>query len=655
MPVWDQLAETWQNPWARAARQVLYAELTEPGTAGAQFEVILSDPQLQRIAAMGLDMLSEEVVWYADARTADFLRLVGSAAAQAPPDPPTQAGDGPSLREAQREAARQVARTLAEQTEPVDLPSFVWAFRVRDVQRAAEQLGKLELLMSLLCWTRPELRGRLGRTRLGNGSYITLALDGRLAAPWVRQRLAALDVPPDDAATIVAGLERLPLVLALGMRRNYVVLSVGPSLDALRTMHGDAARLVDLPEMAPLREAMRARLTSLAYLGPALTAAVPWPAATAGERQPGAVLAYSLWTGRGIEHFTHDWTAAAAWTDVEPLRLLAHAGERPMALAAWRTRVTEARYAAWAERVAAAGRRFDAWLRPQLGQKALRSYRVGLALAKPLGRRGGEALHDMLLPLLEQGQGMLVVDARRCEAGRLTVRPALVLDVSRAHALRAACAELGEVIVEIRSAMADGEPSANLPTDAPGPDAPAALRSEHVYRWGDGDTWSPSLGLSEQVAVAALSPSRAAELLEPRMPQLGGLLAEPRERLSAAYLDWAGLVELARPAVHRWTRSLAAAFSSGPQPHAEANRPKLRPAGSGKRAAGFNRRANNPSAIPVDAAEADAPDGDLLHAQIDTLLDLLQVVHSVSCQQYVADGALVTHRLVELRDVADAD
>jgi hypothetical protein len=633
MPVWEQFAEVWRLPAVQLAREILYAHLTEPGTTGAQLEMLVNDPQLQRLAALGADMLSEEVVWYADAQAVDFLRVLGQLPEAAELEVLLQTDDGsPDLHEARRAAAKRLAESLAERADQIELPGIVWAFRVSDRQRAAEQLGKLELVASVICWSRPELRGRLRRFSMADNSYITLTLDGRLVAPWMRGQLAALDVAPDKIAQMIAELERLPLVVALGMRRNYVVLAVGPSLDVLQKIHGDDARLVDRPEMAPLREALKQRLTGLSYLSPPLVAglhgAIAQPA-DAAPHEPGAVLAYSLWTDRGIELFTFDWTAGPGWAEVEPLSLLAHAGERPLALVAWRTRVSEERYNAWIHRIATGGERLDAWLRPRLGTQSLKTYRIGLALWKPFGRRGEMALREMVFPLIEQGQAMFVLDVRRSDTGQLAVRPAVVLDISRAESLWAAYAEFAQVVAEIRDAMVGVDslpPDALKADDDGGNGLPAAGHrgfptqfplQPHVYCRGnaDPDALAPALGLSGHVAVAALSAGRAGELLEPHSPQLVGLLAEPRERLSAAYLDWSGLVELARPAAHRGAQSLATARAR------------------------------------TEENADDLAEWDMLHSQIDTLFDLLQVVRSLSCQQYLSDGALVTHRLIEIRDV----
>lgn len=632
MPVWEQFAEAWRLPAVQLARETLYAHLTEPGTTGAQLEMLVNDPQLQRLAALGADMLSEEVVWYADAQAVGCLRVLGQLPEAAGLEALLQTGDGsPDLHNARRAAAKRLAESLAERADQIELPGIVWAFRVSDRQRAAEQLGKLELIASLICWSRPELRGRLRRFSMADNSYITLTLDGRLVAPWVRGQLAALDVAPDKTAQMIAKLERLPLIVALGMRQNYVVLAVGPSLDVLQKMHGDDARLVDRPQMAPMKEALQQRLTGLSYLSPSLVAglhgAIAQPAGAA-PHDPGAVLAYSLWTDRGIELFTFDWAAGPAWAEVEPLSLLAHAGERPLALAAWRTRVSEERYNAWIHCIAAGGERLDAWLRPRLGTQSLKTYRIAMALWKPFGRRGEMALREMVFPLIEQGQGMFVLDVRQSETGRLAVRPAVMLDVSRAESLRAAYAEFGQMAAEIRDAMAgvDSRTPADPDGDSGGEKGPSTachrdLPSQfplqpHVVYHGDADpdALAPALGLSEHVAVAALSPGRAAELLEPRESKLGGLLAEPRERLSAAHLDWSALVELVRPAAHRGAQSLA-------------------------------------TALARTGEDTEAEEWDLLHNQVETLIDLLQVVRSLSCQQYLFDGALVTHRLIEIRDV----
>ncbi|MDZ7618500.1 MAG: hypothetical protein U1E05_15970, partial [Patescibacteria group bacterium] len=299
MPIWRQLAEAWDLPATQLARELLYAKLTEPGTTGAQMDVLLNDPQLQRLAELSLDMFDEEFVWYADASAVDFLRLVS-------PGEPLHLAIGledgaPDPREVQRALSRQVAerlaQSLAERETPLVLPSVVWAFRVSDVPRAAEQLGKIELAGSLLCWTRPELRGRLSRRGVAGQSFMTLSLNGRMAAEWLGQYLASLDVEAEAAEQLVAAASDLPLVVALGMRQDYLVLAIGPSLEAIEVMLAGDNRLVDRPELAPLRDALRQRLTGLAYASPAMAAALREtagpPAHAACVEELGPILSYS--------------------------------------------------------------------------------------------------------------------------------------------------------------------------------------------------------------------------------------------------------------------------------------------------------------------------------------------------------------------------
>ncbi|NCC95058.1 MAG: hypothetical protein EOM10_17625, partial [Opitutae bacterium] len=254
---------------------MLYARLTEPGTAGARIDTLLDDPQLQRLAELGLDMLDEEFVWYADANAVDFLRLVAPSPRSIRLDVRLEDG-APDPQKVQRELTRQMAerlaQSLADRDEPPVLPSVAWAFHVSDAGRAAEQLGKLELIGSLVCWTHPELRGRLNRRSLAGHSFITLTLSGRMAAPWLTQYLTSLDVAPELAERLVDAVSDMPLVAALGMRDNYLVLSIGPSFDAITAMLAGKDRLVDRAELAPLREALQQRLTGLAYASPEMAA-----------------------------------------------------------------------------------------------------------------------------------------------------------------------------------------------------------------------------------------------------------------------------------------------------------------------------------------------------------------------------------------------
>ena len=44
-------------------------------------------------------------------------------------------------------------------------------------------MGKFELVLGLICWSDPQLRGRMGRERIDGNDYLTLSLDGGMI-PW---------------------------------------------------------------------------------------------------------------------------------------------------------------------------------------------------------------------------------------------------------------------------------------------------------------------------------------------------------------------------------------------------------------------------------------------------------------------------------------
>ena len=188
-----------------------------------------------------------------------------------------------------------------------------------------------------------------------------------------------------------------------------------------------------------------------------------------------------------------------------------------------------------------------------------------------------------------------------------------------------------------------------------------------------------SLGLSDRVGVVAMTKDHAARLLTPAQSALGGVLTDAdRPRAMAASFHWAGLVDAATPWVEFAVRKAVGEEPSGTGETPKAKRPK------GKRAAkaaevkkaetpapeAGKEKPVSPEAKKVDSAKAvhakqpadkkaavgkapetRKPRRASVMDQVRVVLKVLKVIPSITGESYQEGDALVTHTLVEIRDI----
>jgi hypothetical protein len=247
--------------------------------------------------------------------------------------------------------------------------------------------------------------------------------------------------------------------------------------------------------------------------------------------------------------------------------------------------------------------------------------------ALPLLKRMDKINRDLLIPALADGQAALVIDAKlksrqfiealpATEKPMPMVEPAIIVGVSDAKLLREAFGGYREAINGLIDAVRKIEGS-DVPdwVSIPEPQV-SEVKTGTIYSfalpkdWGVDKQIGPYLGLSDKVAVLAASQGHVQRLLKPTPLAVGGALAKPdRPRAGAVWFDWAGLVDAATP----WV-AVALEQMAQSQPEMKEKLPEIAP-------------------------------------QVRTVLDVLKVLRTVSSEIYLEDDVLVTHTLLEVRDV----
>jgi hypothetical protein len=244
--------------------------------------------------------------------------------------------------------------------------------------------------------------------------------------------------------------------------------------------------------------------------------------------------------------------------------LLTHVGSKPLGFAVARGHSSPDDYKLLVRIIKLGSQYFDDLVLPKLPENVKQPYEAFMEDARPLFSRLDQATGNLLLPSLD-GQVGIVFDAKLTSQQWFKKLPAanrplpfpeiaLVLGVKDATKFRKAFQEYREVANGLILAATKLAPGAVPPISIPEPTA-AKVKSGMLYGYplppqiGLDPRIAPTGGLSNRVAVFSLSPITAQRLLTPTLwkDKMGPLANLNRPLFSAAYFDWAGVVDAATP------------------------------------------------------------------------------------------------------------
>ena len=668
-------SKIWSMPAVQDLREQFDSQAAEPGSGPSQVQAALNDPQIATVIATLADMFSSEVFVAGDK---NFVHLVELAQVVA-----STMRYGPILLEVTGNAGElekdevQAALLLNAVIENVDLikiPNVIVGFKLSDTNRALQQLAKLELMAGAILGANPDLADRFKRTKVGEYDYLVLSLDGEMI-PWDEvvplEDLQKLEAEEGDVEELLAKLKELELVIALGIREDYLLLSIGSSTDALANLD-KGEKLVSRPELKPLAEFTDKRLTSINYVSKAMNTRLSSnkadiddmlevvhellplaeleseqeerirkdAAALAGDLKQmvpdvGAVMTFSFLTEGGQESYSYDWGEHTRLDGSKPLGLLSHVGGNPLVAIVARGKHTPEDYdllAKWAE---VGYGYFQEFVVPQMPEDEREKLDKFVELAAPLVDRLDNANRTMLIPALADGQMGLVVDAGlkskhfieslpATEEAMPMVEPALIVGVSDAKLLEKAVDEYRQIIQKVLEAFRQVEPG-KIPEDFKLPEAQLSeTEVGKIYSYvppeecGVDKSIVPNVGLSEKVAVLSISPKQTERLLKATPLECGGALAEADQPMTmAGCLNFAALLEAATP----WI-DLAAEMILKEQMD-----------------------------LSEDSSDEEKAKAEAIKQQVHTVLEVLKCLRTVTSKTTLEDGAMVTRTITEIRDV----
>ena len=509
--------------------------------------------------------------------------------------------------------AEALLAALAENLDLVVVPDLVWGFKTTKQEAGEFQVKRLEVLAKMFVDMNPDLAGSLARRKVAGGEVVTFTLDGGLV-PWEELAADLADELEGSEALdkVLDRIRGLDLVVALGTVGDWVILSLGDSVDHLDKLvltGKEGPSLVESKAFAPLRDDAAEKLTSIWYLSGPLVEAVAAkaedldpmitaisaglaaetevsPEGTAETEallkrareeyaawlpKPGPWLAYSFLAADGYEGYAWDWSENLALDASGRLGLLEHAGGSPAAVAVTRLKTNPARLAA------VAGLTADAWAAflkhgvPALDADDREKFDAFNEHVAPLGGKFAEILSAKIAPALADGQVGLVLDTRATtkkpqrdlpsSAEPLPLlEPAIVLPLKDRKLFVEGLNDLfalGDELVEsVRRIDGDAVPAGyRIPEPEKATVEGGSVWSFALAGAGLDEQLRPAIAVGDEAVAFTLAPAQAARLLPARKLETAAALSAFAEPLAgAAALDVPALVDAIEPWIVYLTR-----------------------------------------------------------------------------------------------------
>jgi len=520
-----------------------------------------------------------------------------------------QAADAAEPISADELATRLVVKTLSENINLIVVPDVVWGFKTAKLDVATSQLKRIEVLVKLITQANPALADSLERRKVAGGEVVTFTI--KPDANLIRDAIPGLEDHEQELEKVYDKIERLELVIGLGVIGDRVILTIGDSIDHLEKLvvaGSDRKPLVATRPFEPLRAMKDKPLTAVSYLSEAMQKALapsaadieqladlsdtiadladlPDGAAEEARRSlgkvaegykrrlpaPGPWLAFSFLSEQGYEGYVWDWSKNLPFDGSKRLGLLEHTGGAPLAAAAFRVKNDPGQFEDFSSWVDMGWSFFLKYLVPKADEDDQEKIEEVDEHLAPLGSKFVGIVRAKILPSLADGQMAFVIDGKS-STKRLhqslpsaaeplpLVEPAIVLGLSDPKLFREGMSDLFELSDEVVDAVREMSPDA-LPAEYRVPE-PVKNKVEGGTLWsyplansGLDEKVQPSIGVGESAAVLSLVPKQAGRLLLKTRLETGSQLAKFEEPLvAAAALDVAGLIDAIQPWVVYFTR-----------------------------------------------------------------------------------------------------
>ncbi|MCC7087419.1 MAG: hypothetical protein IT427_20645 [Pirellulales bacterium] len=656
-----------QSAWQTAQ---FFLAFSAPGATVQRF---FNDPSYGDLREFIIDAVSHEICIFGDKKATDFLQTVVTTISA------MQYRAGLVDTDDSNTTARILLNSLNAHIDQLATPGLVVGFKVTNVERAKQQIDNLKELLDGQLEDHSDFEGRLSKKSVGGSEYLVLELDGSLIqVPWDE-----IEQEPGEYEKLKSKLQNLKASICLGVRDNYVLLAIEPTVDALAKL-GTGKKLAEVKEFQALAKFADKKLISVSYSSQQFIEALNNPTQqidnmVATIRQglsqidlddeieqridkdleelgddlkgilpkPGANMRFSYLTDRGIEGYGYDWSENTLYDGSKPLSLLDHVGGNPLLALVARGKYSPEQYDMVRKWAKMAFGYFEEFATPQMSPDDQETFKKVKELGMPLVERLDKANSEMLIPALADGQSAVVLDAklvsskwfmgmRQNDQPLPMIETALVFGVSDTALLKKGVEEYRSALVDLIAQLKKEE---LIPQDSelPKPETrevktDAGMGTIYYYKLpeeaGIDAQLTPNAGLSERVAVLSISPKQSARLLQdtPLTAGSDGPLSDRSKALeSALYFNWAETVDAITPWAEYAVHQFVDAYN---QPNSE------------------DEGDQSPNAEAGDEATAKE-----YLEQLRTVMSALKCLRTYQSASYPEGDATVTHSATEFKDV----
>ncbi len=494
---------------------------------------------------------------------------------------------------------RLIAETLAANTDEIVVPDLVWGFHTTQLDAAKKQLKRIEDFATSMAQAQPMLADAVAREKIGAGDFITVTIkpDPNLIKMAISNTVK-FDGMEEELEKILKRVGELQFVVALGIVKEHVVLSIGGGTEHLQAMGSTGGSLLETEPFKVVRDATEKPLTSIWYRSQKLAKA--WetspedieqakkfattvaevnelnPEATAeaerlvGEllegyasRMPeaGPWLAYSYLTDTGYAGEEWNWAKNLPWNGSLPLSL-DHFGGDPLAVIALRTKTDPEQFEAfvsWANSL----RQFVSSAIASTGdddtQEGFKTFDEKIV---PLGEELTTTVREKFVPSLKNGQFGFVLDGKasttKLQASLPAsskplplIEPAIVLSLDDEKLFREGLSDIFALSDKLLSVVREIDEDDKIPSEYRIPD-PEEKDTKGGSLWtfalpesGLDKQIQLSIGVGKNAAVFSFTPDQAERILTSSPLQLEGDFSE--NLAAVAVLDWVAFANAIEP------------------------------------------------------------------------------------------------------------
>ena len=577
----------------------LAKQQTQPGNPMAIAMMMMQMPDNQEAIALLQDMVATDTFVFGTSSWVTVSKLLKKlqSAQQAANIATITKGTDLEI-DAESTLNQLLAETLAANTDQIVIPDLVWGFRTTQVDAAQKQLERIETFVTGMAQAQPMLADAVVRKEIGNGDFITVTIkpDPTLLKMAMSNVVKFTDME-EELEKIMNRISELRIVVALGVVKEHVVLSIGGGTEHLQAMGSTGGSLLDTKPFKVVRDATEKPLTSIWYRSQKLAKA--WetspedieqakkfaaavakandltPEATAeaeelvGELlegyasqmpEAGPWLAYSYLTDTGYAGEEWNWAKNIPWNGSTPLSL-DHFGGNPLAVIALRTKTDPKQFEAfvnWTDSL----RKFVSNAIASTGdddvQEGFKTFDEKIV---PLGEELTNTVREKFVPALKNGQFGLVLDGKasttKLQASLPAsskplplIEPAIVLSLDDEALFREGLSDIfalsDKLLAVIREIDEDAIPSEYRIPDPEEKDAEGgSLWTFALPESGLDEQIQLSIGVGKNAAVFSFTPTQAERILTSSPLQLEGDFSQ--NLAAAAILDWVAFANLLEP------------------------------------------------------------------------------------------------------------